>query len=228
MCPSIPRLFDMSHIAVHGAASASVPPEIAIARIVVEFTGADHPVIFARARQAHATVTTSAVALRDSNQVDRIVAPAVRGWVFDDWIQLDGRSEQKTTRYRAGSTIDIWFTDLAVLGAWLSEIVGIPGVEVRGITWDILDSTRDATMRHVRTEATQDAVQRASDYADALGLADVRLSGIFELLSQPEGETPPARPVVPTRGVARGESSLDLRPDNITLTSFVRAEFDAD
>ena len=206
-----------------------MPPEIAIARLIVEFTGTDHPAILARAKQAHATVTTSAEALLDSNQVDRIVAPPVRGWVFDDWMRLSsGRGEQKTTHYRAGSTIDVWFTDLAVLGAWLSEIVSIPGVEVRGVAWDILDSTRDATMRQVRTEATHDAVQRAADYADALGLADVRLSGIFELLSQPDGEAPPARPVVLTRGVARSESNFDLRPDDITLTSFVRAEFDAD
>ena len=216
----------MSQISVHGMASASISPEIAIAKLVVEFTGTDHPATLARAKQAHKTVMTSAEIMLHNGQATRVVSPTVRNWVFDEWLHLDsGHSERRATHYRAGTSVDIWFTDLAVLGGWLAEVAKIIGVEVRGVVWDLTEATRETTMRTVRMEAARDAVQRAADYADALGLGDVRLSGIYELTSPADDreDAPPLRP-----GPHGTEISVELRPEDITLSALVRAEFDAD
>jgi len=215
----------MATIAVHGTASRTLPAELTVAHLSVEITNDDRDAAIADATAVHSKIVTDVQRLTGAGAVTHAIMPPVDTWVTEQWVMPDanraGDGLQQVIRHCAGGDIDVWFADSVALGAWLTELGKITGVNVRPVTWDISEATRREVVRALRAGAAQDAVARATDYSSALGLRYLHLSTLHER------EDPDREPAEATHAKDRATKQTDPKasPRMIELSVTVDAEF---
>ncbi|MBA0048596.1 SIMPL domain-containing protein [Mycobacteroides sp. LB1] len=99
------------------------------------------------------------------------------------------------------------------------------------VEWALTVKRKDELLHEVRTRAVQDAVTRAQQYSDALGLGTVSPDSIADagmliagLYPAGEASTGSMRP----RSGAVDAEQLELIPDDIEVTAVVDARFAAE
>jgi uncharacterized protein YggE len=110
----------------------------------------------------------------------------------------------------------------------VGEVAVEPGVTVEWIEWSLSHDRRPEVEKAVRVAAIADAVTRAGDYAEALGLGRPTLQSVFEPGLRP-GAPGGGSPFGLARAVATfssgGPVAFDLHPDDIEVTAEVSADF---
>ena len=96
-----------------------------------------------------------------------------------------------------------------------------------GIEWALTEKTKAATVADVRTRAVEDARRKATTYAEALGLADLRCvavadPGMLGDHSSGGGATPLA---YSRAAAAEGAGGLSFTPEDIAVSAAVDARF---
>ena len=215
----------MPHISVHGQASRRVPAERGTVRLRVAVDGDARADVLERARVAHAAVVAQARAHVEAEAATHWTAASVHAWTWTDW--PGPHAEQPVVRFRAGADLTVRFRDFEALATWAADVAGVDGVAVDGITWDLTDGTRDEVVGEVRARAARDAVARASDYAAALGLGQVRLAGLYEDGLHPGAGGSGPSPRAFAMRADGGGSEIELRPEDIDVEAVVTAEFEA-
>jgi uncharacterized protein YggE len=102
------------------------------------------------------------------------------------------------------------------------------GFRVGHVEWALTTDRRDDLLRGVRTEAVKDAARRAQQYADALGLGEVRPlaiadSGMLGTASRAGG----GYEIAPVgRAMSVGSApEIEFEPEDIEVSATVDARF---
>ena len=122
-------------------------------------------------------------------------------WANRPW---NNEGKQLALVHYASVEITATFTDFAALSWWVSDVAERDGVQVDGVTWRLTPATAKATEAEVAAQAVKVAVDRATAYAGAIGLATVTPLEIADLgLLTHRPETPSPAPKM-MRAMAMG------------------------
>ena len=134
----------------------------------------------------------------------------------------------------ASVEITATFTDFAALSWWISDVAERDGVQVDDVTWRLTPATAKSTEADVAAHAVKVAVDRATAYAAAIGLATLTPLEIADLglltdaapdrLRQPKMMRAMAMGAMDARG---GAPAVELQPEDIVVTAAVEARFSA-
>ncbi|MFF8912476.1 SIMPL domain-containing protein [Streptomyces sp. NPDC015032] len=215
---------DHPRVAVRGEARLEVDPETAHISITVSARGKDR-----RAALEDLTRRNSRVL-----ELARSYGPAIEkletgALSITPELTKHGRDE-KIRAYHGRVHVTAVLNDFTALGEFTTRIADLDMTSINGPWWSLRpDSPAHA---NARRQAVREAVQRAREYADALG---AHLTALVELADiGAENTTPaPARPGgIRSRGAYGGaatESSsapdLDLEPQRQTVYAQVNARF---
>jgi uncharacterized protein len=202
-------------VAVRGEAVREVDPEIA--RFAVTVSARDRDRSETLRRLAARVDAVRAVLDRYRDAVDRretaglFVHPEIKG------------AGEKITGYRGNVTTTVTVTDFAVLGELMLRLAGEEQTTVAGPWWGLRpDSPAHRETRHL---AIADALERAREYAAALG---ARITGLIELTDAGLGAHPVpggrAQPLAYRSAAAEaGVPQLDLEPQRQEVRASIEA-----
>ncbi|MFE2580965.1 SIMPL domain-containing protein [Streptomyces sp. NPDC059378] len=214
---------DAPRIAVRGEAHLEVDPEIARITVTVGARGKDR-------RTALDDLTRRNTAVLDlvktyGNAVERLETGA---FSITPELTRHGRGERVRTYHGAVRTT-AELTDFTALGELVTRLADHDLTSVEGPWWTLRPDS--PAHRDVRQKAVREAVQRAREYAEALGTT---LHALVELADIGAENTPPAHPQHPGRmrsmsyAGATDETTaapLDLEPQRQRLHASVNARF---
>lgn len=81
------------------------------------------------------------------------------------------------------TSFKITFRDFALLGTWDSTLCNTPNAKIDEIKWTLTDATEKRLKTQARKMCTDDAMHKARDFAEALGL-DRTAARAVELVDQ--------------------------------------------
>jgi len=155
------------------------------------------------------------------------------------FVYHDTKPPQRT--YSASTHFEVTFRDFGKLGAVVTEMAEMTGVEVRNVQWVLTEETKVRYAKVARQGAVRDAMDKARDYAAAAGRGTATIMEIMEDsvgglfgAAAPTGigfgasTTPFSSGGMLTRGGgAPQEQRLKFEPENRDVTCQVRAGFEA-
>jgi uncharacterized protein YggE len=176
------------------------------------------------------TVKVSVVPLHDGEHgpVTWWSAEQLRIWSTRPWNQ-DG--EQLPLVHHASVGVAVKFRDFQALSRWVGEhVAGTDGFRLSSVEWALTVRRRDELAQQVRSRAVQDAVTRAQQYADALGLGKVIPVALADAGMLGANLHPTAGPGVALMRAAStgGAPDVELVPEDIEVSAEVDARFLAD
>ncbi|MFJ4540704.1 SIMPL domain-containing protein [Streptomyces tibetensis] len=214
--PEAPR------IAVRGEARLEVDPEIARIGITVAARGRDR-------RSALDDLTRRNTGVLDlvksyGDAVERLETGA---FSITPELTKHGRGERVRT-YHGSVRVTAELTDFTALGELTTRLADLELTRVDGPWWTLRPDS--PAHREARKKAVHEAVQRAREYAEALG---TRLSALVELADIGAESAPPPYPQAPGRmrsaayaGAAEDTPApLDLEPQRQRVHAQINARF---
>jgi uncharacterized protein YggE len=210
---------DTPRVAVLGEARLEVDPEIARLSVTVSARGAD--------RRA---------ALDDLTRRNQQVLELVRSYgeaidkletgAFAINPELARGRQERVRAYHGRVHTAVTVTDFTALGELTTRLADLELTRVDGPWWGLRPDS--PVHGRARQRAVREAVQRAREYAGALG---ARLTALVELADlAAEGEAGPPMPVAAPRGRSAhpgpgDPAALDLEPERQTVYAHVTARF---
>ncbi|GAA0963760.1 SIMPL domain-containing protein [Frigoribacterium faeni] len=223
----------MATLAVSGSVTHRHHAERGVLHLSIGFEGDDRPTVVDESMAVHNRVSDRATALRRQGAATWWSAQSVSVSLVTEPGVGDG-SRASSVRYRTRSTIDVRFQDFAALTEWVGELAHVEGVSIDGIEWSLGHERRAEVERAARVAAIADAVARAADYAEALGLGTPVLAAVYEPGLRPGDGGTGAMPfgvaraaMMSTWGAGQGSTTFDLQPDDIEVTASISADFTA-
>ena len=222
-----------TEITVRGSFAEFQQPERGTVRASISYEGAAMEPVYDRVARDLESVTATIVSLRDDERgpVTWWSAEQLRTWSARPWNQ-DG--EQLPLVHHASVDVQVKFLDFQALSRWVGEhVAGTEGFRVSSVEWALTVKRRDELSQQVRTRAVQDAVTRAQQYADALGLGKVvpvalADAGMLTANVQPDGAPGFAQSRVMAAPGGGGSPDVGLVPEDIRVWAAVDARFSAD
>jgi hypothetical protein len=215
-------------ITVRGSAELFHRPERGTVHLQVALDGPSKDQVY-----GHAVATANALGARIAPLVDEDRGPVthwssnqVRSWSDRPWNQA---GEQLDPVFRTTVDVRAEFSDLQLLGKWVSEVAPIAGVVVSRVDWALTDPVRDDLITQARRAAVLDARAKAQSYASSLGLGEVRPVAIADagLLGE-RGSGRYDLPVAMRASAQAGQAPpVDLLPADIAVSATVEARFHA-
>ncbi|OKJ70914.1 SIMPL domain-containing protein [Streptomyces sp. CB02460] len=215
---------DQPRLAVRGEARLEVDPEIARLSITVTARGKDRRAALEDLTRRNTTVLELARTYGDA--VEKIETGALS--IHPELVQR-GRDE-KIRAYHGRVYITAVLNDFTALGEFVTRVGDLDMTQVSGPWWAL----RPTSPAHgeARRQAVREAVQRAREYAGALG---AELAALVELADiGAENAAPPvafartggygAPPQAPG-AAAGGPPAIDLEPQRQTVYAQVNARF---
>ncbi|GKQ38147.1 SIMPL domain-containing protein [Streptomyces sp. A012304] len=212
---------DVPHIAVRGEAHLEVDPEIARIHITVTARGRDRRTILDDLARRNTTALDLIKTYGDA--VEHIETSAL---TLTPELTARGRGEHIRT-YHGNVHITAELTDFTTLGELTTRLADLELTHVTGPWWSLRPNS--PTHRTARQRAVQEAVQRAREYAQALGTT---LTALTELADIGTEITPPARPAARMRAMSATAPTddttpapLDLEPQRQHVHAAINARF---
>lgn len=215
-------------ITVEGRFDYHHPAERGTVLISAGFQGPEREPVVSRTTALHRALSQAAEQFRAQSAVTWWSADRLRVWSERPW-NKDGK--QLPLVHHASVALEVKFADLQALARWAEEIAVQDGVTVTGVTWALTEVTKHRITAEAQHNAVRDAVGRATAYATSLGLGAVRPVALAEpgMLGD-DTRSPSSQAAAPMmRGAAApaGDTALDLKPEDITVSSRVHARFAA-
>ncbi len=211
-------------ITVRGEHEHRVVPERALVTLSVTAEGHDRTEVVERIT-ALAVPVSSDLAARVGSGVVEWSSKRVSVWSERPW--NEGR--RLAAVHHATVDFTATFDDTSALSWWVGEMAEHDGVQIGDVQWQLTPATRVAVEREVASEAVGIAVERATAYATALGLAAVtplEIADVGLLVSHPEA--PQAHGMMRTAFMAdAGAPGLQFHPEDIVVNAAVEARFSA-
>ena len=214
-------------ITVQGSYDAFLPAERATVTVAVGFEGPEQGPVVARTTQGTAALVAGIVDRHDPERgpVTWWASDRIRVWSrrpFND------KGDQRPLVHHALTSTRAKFRDFEELARWVERAATHPGVRVDGIEWALTEATKAAAVGDVRTRAVEEARTKASVYAAALGLTELRCVAVADpgmLGDQVHGGGD--GPVAYSRAAGGGEApgGLVLTPEDIAVSATVDARF---
>lgn len=187
--------------------------------MTVAYQGPQMEPVYDRVARDLEAVKTSISPLRDNGSVTWWSANQLRTRSERPW-NRDGK--QLPLVHHAAVDLEVKFRDFAELSRWVSHgISNVEGFRLERVKWSLTDKLRAKLIVKARTYAVRDAVTRAQQYADALGLGKVRPLEVVDQDGQSYGGV-----AAPMRtGSANDGAEVVLEPNHIELSATVTARF---
>lgn len=217
-----------TEISVHGDATALEPPERGVVHATVAYEGPEMEPVYERVARDVESVKQSVDALKtaESGAVTRWSARTIRTWSTRPW---NDKGKQLPLVHHAKVELEVEFRDFTALSRWLaSHIDGTVGLHVSYVQWTLTTERREELLKRVRTEAVKDAARRAQQYADALGLGDVRPVAIADTGLLGTGARGGGEREIGLMAAPRSIGSapeIEFEPEDITVSATVDARF---
>ena len=214
-------------ITVRGRFSSFYPPERATVKVSVGFEGSEREPVFSE---------TVAVSSRVRSLISGRLSPtdgpitwwssdSIQVWSSKPWNQ-DGAQLPPVFHSRVGFSVK--FSDFAVMAEWIEQVAVIEGLTISAISWALTEARKTAVIAEVRSRAVEDAVAKASMYAQSIGLGSVHAVALADpgmlgdrVGASDDGASPQMSPMMVT-GVA---PELSLTPEDIEVDATVDARF---
>ncbi|MFC7306478.1 SIMPL domain-containing protein [Streptomyces monticola] len=213
---------DAPRVAVRGEARLEVDPEVARIGITVSARGRDRRHALDDLTRRNATVLDLIKTYGEA--VEKLETGS---FTLSPQLTEKGRGE-RVRAYHGRVHITAELADFTALGELTTRLADLELTRVDGPWWALRpDSPAHA---QARRQAVHEAVQRAREYADALG---TRLDALVELADIGADNAPPPYPPAPggmMRSAAYGgatetAAALDLEPERQTVHAHVNARF---
>ncbi|MFG2221635.1 SIMPL domain-containing protein [Streptomyces sp. NPDC048644] len=212
---------DTPRLAVRGEARLEVDPEIARIAVTISARGTDRPTalndLTRRNEQALALIKSYGDAIEKLETGSFSLTPQ---------ISEKGRHE-RIRAYHGRVTLTATLNDFTTLGELTTRLADLDLTRVDGPWWNLRPDS--PAHRDARTHAVREAVQRAREYAEALG---ARLDALVELADIGAEDTPPMPAARRSFGGYAGgppaqsdTPALDLEPQRQTVYAHVNARF---
>lgn len=162
--------------------------------------------------------------------ITRWAAESTRMWSSRPWSQ-DGA--QLPFMHYAEFGVTVEFSDFAAASRWVEDAARIEGLTINRLSWELTDATREKVTAETRMRAVESALQKAGDYAAAIGLGlgapvPVALADPGMLGDHPGdggGGPVPMMARAAAFDASGGSPELALRPDEIAVSCAVDARF---
>lgn len=217
-------------VTVRGEAERTYPAERGIVTLGATIEGPDKQRAFDQAVALQEPLANQLRALVSREAVTTWSSDQVRVSTYRPWVDGEQRGAPV---HSASVSVSAEFVDFDRLSGFVDHWSGRDGVEIHGISWDVLDRNRRSYESDIRKAAVENAVAKAQAYADAVRrgrVTAVRLADPGMLNSS--DVAPPgayAREMkVAAFAADGGASSLQLSPAGIVLRVEVDAHFTAD
>jgi uncharacterized protein len=213
-----------TEITVRGSYSAFQPPERGTVHATIAYEGPAMEPVYDRVARDLETVKASVGPMKSADgPVTWWSAEQLRTWSNRPWNQ-DGK--QLPLVHHASVAVEVKFRDFTALSRWVGEhVANTEGFRVSHVKWALTAQRREALLKEVRTRAVHDAVLRAQQYAEALGLGEIRPVAIADagmLSARPENRSEAA---YLRAAAAGGGADVELVPEHIEVSAAVDARF---
>lgn len=160
---------------------------------------------------------------------------AVTGWTMTSLstgnrVLRDRDQKIVENKFTATTTFTVKFQDFAQLGTFATTWAGKDDVSIRSVTWSLTDVTKEALGRRSRHEAVENAVMKAKDYADALGLGEPKVTQLQDGSHSMSNHAHMARKMARPRGAdGRFEQvgeEIGFEPEDVQLKNFCTVHFE--
>lgn len=218
-------------ITVRGENDTRVAPEEAVARLTVRSEGPERGTVVERLVALTEPVRTDLAARKAQGGVSEWSSQRVSVWANRPW---NDQGKQLPLVHYASVELTATFTDFSALSWWLTEVAEREGVQIDGVAWQLAPATQRRIESEVAARAVTVAVERATAYATALGLASVTALEVADLglltdggAARPEMLRAPKAMMMSAAMDASGGASLEFQPEEIVVTAGVEARFTA-
>jgi len=217
-------------ITVRGEHETRVLPEEAVAHLSVRAEGPERGAVVERIAALAAPLREELTTRKDAGGVTDWSSQRVSVWANRPW---NNEGKQLALVHYASVEIAATFTDFAALSWWISDVAERDGVQVDNVTWRLTPATAKSMEADVAAQAVQVAVDRATAYASAIGLASLTPLEIADLGLLTDASPGPAPAPKMMRAVAMGAMdsggapAVELQPEDIVVTAAVEARFSA-
>ncbi|MFI5791819.1 SIMPL domain-containing protein [Streptomyces sp. NPDC051677] len=214
---------DAPLLVVRGEAELEVDPEIARIGVTVTARGRDRRTTLDDLTHRNATALDLVKSYGDA--VDNVSTGAVS---ITPELGQRGRGERIRT-YHGTVHLTAELTDFTALGELTTRLADLDLTRVDGPWWAL--RTDSPVHRRARQQAVHEAVQRAKEYAEALGTTVAALIELADTGAGASGLRPQAAygaRMTRSAVMAKGEPApdpLDLEPQRIQVHAEVRAQF---
>lgn len=218
-----------TEITVRGTFNAFQPPERATVHATIAFEGPEMEPVYESVVRDLESVKASITPLKtgDDGPVTWWSAEQLRTWSNRPW-NSDG--VQLPLVHHASVGIEVKFRDFASLSRWVgNHTVNTTGFRVSHIRWALTAKRRKELQRQARIRAVEDAVVKAQEYAEALGLGPIHPvaiadAGMLGTNLRPESAGGPAHMRM-AAAPGGGAPEVELIPEDIEVSATVDARF---
>ncbi|KAA0074255.1 SIMPL domain-containing protein [Mycolicibacterium sp. P9-64] len=219
-----------TEITVRGTFSAFQTPERGTVHASIAYEGPAMEPVYDRVARDFENVKASVTQLKngDDGPVTWWTAEQLRTWSTRPW-NKDG--DQRPLVHHASVGIKVKFLDFTALSRWVRQhVVETDGFRVANVEWALTSNRREVLVRQARTEAVRDAVTRAQQYADALGLGKVSPvaiadAGMLGANLHPQSGDGPAYLRAASAPSGGGGADVELVPQDIEVSAAVDGRF---
>jgi uncharacterized protein YggE len=217
-------------ITVRGEHETRVLPEEAVAHLSVRAEGPERGAVVERIAALAAPLRDDLTTRKDAGGLTDWSSQRVSVWANRPW---NNEGKQLALVHYASVEITATFTDFSALSWWLSDVAERDGVQVDNVTWRLTPATAKAMEADVAAQAVKVAVDRATAYASAIGLATLTPLEIADLGLLTDASAGPAPAPKMMRAMAMGAmdsggaAAVELQPEDIVVTAAVEARFSA-
>lgn len=216
-------------ITVRGEHETRIAPEEAVVRLSVRVEGPERGKVVERMSSLAAPLRDDLETRKDSGVVSEWSSQRVSVWANRPW---NSEGKQLALVQYASVEITATFADFASLSWWVSDVAEREGIQVDGVEWRLTPATAKATEAEVAAQAVKVAVERATAYAGAVGLASVTPLEIADVGLLDHRESSNDGPQVLRMAKASfamdagaGAPAVQLEPEDIVVTAAVEARF---
>jgi hypothetical protein len=202
-------MVDQPMVVVRGEALREVPPEQAVFSVTVSARDRHRETVLTRLTERSAELRSAlddypeAIERRETGGVQ--IYPDVK------------RGSEKVTAYTGSVTTTVTVTDFGALGEILLRLGNQDQTSLSGPWWRLAPGSRAGA--EVRKEAIADALQRAREYAEAVGS---RVDRLVEIQDEGAGGVQPMMRAMAFKGEAAADAlELELDPQLQTVQASV-------
>jgi uncharacterized protein YggE len=211
-------------ITVRGEAEGRYPAERAIVTLAATVESGDKQYAYDQATSVQQAVTGQLTELADREAVLTWSSGTVSVFSHRPW-RDDGQRGEPVHNARVEIVAE--FTDFDRLGGFVDYWAGRDGVEIVGVSWDLLERNRRLYETELRRAAVEDALNRAQTYADALRRGRVVPTRIADPGLLDSGGSP-RHALKMESAMADAGGGLQLTPEPVHLRVAVDAGFAAE
>ncbi|KAJ9623868.1 hypothetical protein H2203_005313 [Taxawa tesnikishii (nom. ined.)] len=171
-----------------------------------------------------------------ANKVAALAHWSMSSMTTTSWYPTDEKGNPSGDKtYTTSLDFEVRVRNFDALGPLATKLSGLPHVKIDNVRWVLTEATQAAHRRQLRKMAAADALQRARDYAETLGLAIVKP---VELVGEGMGNVYSGRRMIQTARKRKGTDGYNddgdletsyadvmFQPEELHISSRVECKF---